>query len=135
VSGENTVTLDYFEFPFLGVISFPVGEMGTFDIFAGPVLAFNINAEIEQEITLSAMGASETVTETVDISDEVKGADFGGLIGAGLTFDLGQVMLFGEARWEYGFTQVIDDGDEDEDIKNMAFGFIAGVGIPLGKSE
>ncbi|UCG51597.1 MAG: PorT family protein [Candidatus Latescibacterota bacterium] len=133
VSGENTVTLDYFEFPILGVISFPVGTQARFDIFAGPALAFKTSAEAEIELTLTADGQSETEKETMDISDDVKGTDFGGIIGAGLTFDLQQVTLFFDARWEYGFTEIFEHPDDPE-LKNSAFSFIAGMGIPLAKS-
>lgn len=137
VSGENTVALDYFEFPLLGVVSFPVGDAATFDIFAGPVLAFNTNAELEQEVTLSANGYSETESEKIDISDDTKGTDFGGVLGAGITFKLERVSLFGEVRYEYGFTKIIESNgsNSDEDIKNSAFGFMVGVGIPLAKSQ
>jgi hypothetical protein len=129
VSGKNTVTLDYFEIPLLAVFSFPAGATTTFDVFAGPALAFKTAAEFETEVTLSVEGYSQTATETVDIGDEVNGTDFGGVLGAGLTFNLTTVSLFAEARWTFGFTNVPED--DDADFKNSAFGFMVGLGIPL----
>jgi len=133
VSGENTLTLDYFEFPLLAVFSFPISPTATFDLFAGPALAFNTNAEFGTEVTMSFLGESESTTEKTDISDDVEGTDFGGVLGAGVTFDLQSVVLFGEARWTYGFSK-IDKSSDNMDIKNSAFGFMVGVGIPLAKT-
>jgi hypothetical protein len=133
ISGENTVTLDYFEIPLLAVVSFPVGSTATFDVFAGPALAFNTKAEVVFEMTLSGFGESETDKETVDIKDDIEGTDFGGVLGAGFTFPLSTVVLFGEARMTYGFKDV--DKYEDSEIKNSVFGFIVGVGIPLAQSK
>ena len=130
VSGENTVTLDYFEIPLLGVVSFPISPTGTFDVFAGVALAFNTKAEIEREVILSATGI--TVTETIeeDLGDSTESTDFGGVLGGGVTFKLEHVVIFGEARWTYGFRKI----DKDGDIKNNAISFIVGLGIPLAKS-
>ncbi len=133
-SGENTLTFDYFEFPLLAVVSFPVSESATFDFFAGPALAFNTKAEVEFEMTISMDGESQTDAETEDIKDEVEGMDFGGVLGAGVSFDLDSVVLFGEARWTYGFKE-IDKSSDNLDIKNSAFGFMVGVGIPLASSQ
>jgi hypothetical protein len=130
LGGENTITLDYFEIPLLAVVSFPISPTATFDVFAGPAIAFNTKAEGESEQSLTFLGDTESSKETVDISDDIEGTDFGGVIGAGVSFDLARVVLFGEARWTYGFTE-IDKSVEAWDIKNSAFGFIVGVGIPL----
>jgi hypothetical protein len=134
ISGENTLTLDYFEIPLLAVLSFPAGESAAFEVFAGPAIAFNTKAEFETEVTLSVPGYSETETGKVDLSDDIKGTDFGGVLGAGFTFNLTSVSLFAEARWTMGFTKV-DDSADPGDIKNSAFGFMAGVGIPLAKTQ
>ena len=115
------------------VVSFPVGSTATFDLFAGPALAFNTKAEVEVEITMSALGETETDKETTDIKDDVEGTDFGGVLGAGFTFQLPTVVLFAEARMTYGFKDI--DKFEDSEIKNGVFGFIVGVGIPLAKSQ
>jgi hypothetical protein len=131
--GENTITLDYFEIPLLAVFSFPISPSATFDVFAGPALAFNTNAEGESEQSITFEGDTETISEKVDIKDDIEGTDFGGVLGAGVSFDLEKVVLFGEARWTYGFTK-IDKSDDAWDIKNSAFGFIVGVGIPLAKT-
>lgn len=133
ISGENTLTLDYFEIPLLAVFSFPVSPTATFDVFAGPALAFNTKAEWDAEFVISMAGDSEKESEKIDMKDNVEGMDFGGVLGAGVSFELPSVVLFGEARWTYGFKE-IDKSTDQMDIKNSAFGFMVGVGIPLAKT-
>ena len=112
-------------------MSFPFSPTGTFDLFAGGALAFKTNAEFETEVTLSANGISETETSKEDIGDSIEGTDFGGVLGGGVTYKLENVFLFGEARWTYGFSKIDKDG---ADLKNNAFSFMVGLGIPLAKS-
>jgi hypothetical protein len=133
VSGENTVTLDYVEVPLLVVVSLPVGSAATFDLFAGPALAFNTKAELEIETTVSAFGDSETERETIDVKDDLEETDFGGVLGAGFTFPMNTVVLFAEARMTYGFSDA--DKFDDSEIKNTALGITVGIGIPLAKSN
>jgi hypothetical protein len=115
---------DYIEFPLLAVVSFPTGPSGTFDIFAGPAAAFNVAAELEVEA--GGQSASEDI-------DNASSTDFGGVAGAGFTLALASVNLFADARWEWGFTDIVDV--EDADIKNSAFAFTVGVGFPLGGAK
>jgi len=119
---EMSFKLDYIEFPLLAVVSFPAGTSGTFDLFAGPAVAFNLNAELEVEA--EGQSASEDI-------ENASSTDFGGVVGAGFTLALTSVNLFADARWEWGFTNIVDS-DLDADIKNNAFGFMIGVGFPLG---
>ena len=120
-TADWTATLDYFEIPLLAVFSIPAGTSGIFDIFAGPAVGFNVTAKEKYE---SASGSEEA-----DIED-VTGTDFGGVLGVGFTLALDSMNLFADARWEMGFTNIIDV--EDADVKNNAFGFMIGVGFPLG---
>jgi hypothetical protein len=127
-TADQTITLDYFEIPLLAVLSFPAGTSGTFDIFAGPAIAFNVTAKSKYEWTRGG----ESGTEEADLED-VKGTDFGGVLGVGFTLGMDSMNLFADARWEMGFT-TIDDSEAEADIKNNAFAFMIGVGFPLGGS-
>lgn len=135
VSGENTVTLDYIEFPILGLVSLPLGTMGTFDFFAGPAFAFNTKAKWKSEAKMYLDGQRTTLwSESEDIKDHVKKLDIGLVFGAGFTLNLQELLVFGEARLTYGFTEFIEYDDPlmtNPDFKNRAFGVIVGLGIPL----
>ena len=120
---DMTFKFDYIEFPLLAVVSLPAGTSGTFDLFAGPAVAFNVAAELEVEA--EGQSASEDI-------ENASSTDFGGVVGAGFTLGLTSVDIFADARWEWGFTNILDV--EDSDIKNSAFAFMVGVGFPLGGS-
>ena len=125
-TADVTWKLDYFEIPLLAVVSFPAGPSGTFDIFAGPALAFNVSAKSTTEWTSDG----ESGTEEEDIED-IKSTEFSGVVGVGFTYALAKVNLFADARWEYGFTK-LDESEFEADAKNLGYGFMAGVGFPLG---
>jgi len=126
VSADMTWKIDYFAFPLLAVVSFPTSPSGTFNIFAGPAVGFNLSAKSEIEVT--ALG--QTQTETSDM-ENISSTDFGGVVGAGFTLALTSVNIFADARWEWGFT-TLDDGESAADVKNSALGFMVGVAFPLG---
>jgi len=128
-TADMTFKLDYFEIPILAVATFPAGPSGTFDIFAGPALGINLSGKQKTEWTAGGLSG----TDEEDIED-IKSTDFGGVVGVGFTYALSTVNLFADARWEMGFTSIVDDPEaEDEvDIKNMGFAFMVGVGFPLG---
>jgi outer membrane protein with beta-barrel domain len=130
ISGTNTLTLDYFEVPILGVMSFPTGPSSTFEVFAGPSFGFLSSAKIKEEAVGTFQGESQSQSQTTDLSDNFKGTDVGGVLGAGMSFRFGSRFLFAEGRWTPGFTE-IDDTGSGMDWKNNAFGFSAGIGFPL----
>jgi hypothetical protein len=128
-TADETYTLDYFELPLLAVFSIPAGTSGLFDIFAGPAVAFNVTAKQKSEWT----GMGDSGTDEADLED-IKGTDFGGVLGVGFTLMMDSMNLFADARWEMGFSSIVDVDEEDVDIKNQAFAFMIGVGFPLGGS-
>ena len=125
-TADETYTLDYFEVPLLAVISFPAGTSGIFDIFLGPAVAFNVTAKSKSEWT----GGGESGTDEEDLED-IKGTDFGGVVGLGFTLVMDSMNLFADARWEMGFSSIVDVEGADVDVKNQAFAFMVGVAFPL----
>jgi hypothetical protein len=123
-TADETYTLDYFELPLLAVFSLAAGTSGKFDIFAGPAFAFNVTAKQKSEWT----GEGESGTDEGDLED-IKSSDIGGVIGIGYTFGMESMNLFADARWEMGFSSIVDV--EDVDVKNNAFAFMLGVAFPL----
>ena len=125
VTPGNTVEvvnkLDYIEFPILFVYNLTNSETMAFNIFAGPTLGFNINAQSEAD------GG-----ESVDI-DNVQSFEFGAAIGAGLEKKMAGGKAFGiDARYSLGATSVIDV--EDVSVKNRGIGVMLSYSIPLGGS-
>ena len=112
--GTRTTSLDYIEIPVLAKYGFSTGGSFTPYVAAGPYLAFNMNAEVEQ-------GGN-----TTDISDSVKGTDFGlsGEVGADISgFNIG-------VRYDLGLTGINESTGSGfaggADTKNRAFFITAG---------
>jgi hypothetical protein len=120
--GDVTVKFDYVEVPLLAVGMYPINEMFTVSAFAGPAVAFNINAEAE---VVSTSG-----TTTTDLNDSIKSIDFGAVAGIGGAYDVGRMKILIDARLEMAFTK-FDDTGADRDIKNRNFAVTAGVAIPI----
>jgi len=115
---DSKIKLDYIEVPVMA--KFQLGPPGpvTPSLAIGPYLGFNVNAE--EEFTAGG------VTETNDISDAIKGTEFGGVAALGLDFNLGLTKLNATARYSYGFTSVWDDSDMDSD-RNAVFSIAVGI--------
>lgn len=133
---ELTIKLDYLEFPVLLMGHLPLGESGRISLFGGPTVGFNMNSEAEA----SFMGASASF----DIGDAISSFELGLTFGAGLSFNVGSVILGVDGRYGYGLTTVVDDdididedgipdfGGEDFDVINQGFAVMASIGFPLG---
>ena len=89
-------------------------------MFAGPAIAFNSTANFTVE------------EEDVDIGEFVKSTDFGGIVGAGVGFDVGAVDIIVDARYGFSFTEW-DDDPVPTDLKNSGFSLMAGVSIPFNQ--
>jgi hypothetical protein len=118
---EVVTKLDYIEFPILFVYNLTNSESMGFNLFAGPTLGFNINAQAEAD------GG-----ESADI-DNIKSFEFGAAIGAGLAKKMAGGKAIGlDARYTLGATSVVDV--EDVSVKNRGIGLMAFYQIPLGSS-
>lgn len=130
-TGEGTLELDYFDVPILAVLSAPAGEKARIGVLAGFSLGFSTSAKVVIDATVN----TTPLSFTQDL-DNVKSADFGGVLGGFVSVAAGQVDLVFDGRWTFGFTSV-DDGilatGEELDIKNSVISFTVGVGYPFGR--
>jgi opacity protein-like surface antigen len=136
VDAELTIKLDYIEFPVLLVANVPFGEGNRLSVFGGPTLGLNLGSEAEFSI--------DDFSADFDIGDAISSFEFGLTFGAGLSFDVGSVMVGVDGRYGFGLTTVIDDeadfdddgipdfGGDDLDVTNQGFAVMASVGFPLG---
>lgn len=110
--GEREIKLDYIEIPVVAKFDFILDNpLLTPHVYFGPYAGFNINAEQE---TSGGDGAG-----TIDIEDEVKGTDFGVVVGAGADITKFNVGI----RYSAGLTNTFEDGDG----KNGVISIVAGV--------
>ena len=122
---DATVKMDYIDVPVLLRYDIPVvGPIRPFFV-AGP--AFGVQAKCAFEA--SGEGASASVDcdnlDDSEIQFEKKTFDLSGVFGAGLDFRVGGSTLMVGARYEHGFSDVV----ENAAVKNRTWSIVAGLGF------
>ena len=125
---STTIKLDYIEVSALGKVSVPLGESSaSMHVLAGPVVAFNTKSE-----------ANVPIFGTVDLSEAVKGTDFGlaGGIGAEIPVSEGMTLSIA-ALYTLGLRSTAKDSDDEDlewegDVKNRALTVQIGLSFPMG---
>lgn len=133
---EANLTFFYFEFPLLAVISYPVLDFLTVSAMGGPVIGYCSKAEAKFEGLMGIEGVEGRWEggERRDIGDYTKDFDFGVVLAGGLAVDIGRVNILLESRWTRGISS-IDDSGSNYDVKNNAFSFMIGMGVPIGGTD
>lgn len=90
-------------------------------LFAGPAVSF---------LTKAADKSYENgvLYDEDDIKTYLKGTDISAVFGGGLEFTLDKIMLVLDVRYNLGFTDINNKGDETS-IKNKAIMIMAGIGF------
>lgn len=107
-SKDATLKLDYIQVPVLAKFSFAPGPAQP-NVYFGPYIGFPVKSE------LSGNGISlETDNEQTDL---------GGIVGAGVDFNVGLTTLNLGSRYSFGFTNAFDGGEG----KNSVISIVAGI--------
>jgi hypothetical protein len=122
------VAIDYVEVPVLLKFALSSGESIGVDLYAGGEVGFQVKCEFR-----TTAGASNTcerdATPSFDIS---KSVDFGGVVGAGLSYPLSSgASLRATALWDMGLSK-IDESAAKNDVKNEAILLTVGIAFGLG---
>ena len=131
---EVEAKVDYVEIPVLLVARLMDQNSSTRPIvYAGPAVSFETKCEFEGSVEgVSASVDCDRLSEVGGDEDiETKGTDFGLVFGGGVEFNAGSAVIILEGRYNVGLVD-INDTTDDEEIKNRAFSFMAGVGFPIG---
>ncbi len=128
VDVDLTASFDYVELPLLLVYTVPLKGSFRPIFYAGPVLSYTLNSELELSASLLSV--------SVDFGSLTHVNDFGGILGTGFEWDVGNAMITFDIRYQRGFTNVITTGDfeimgdtetiEADNIKNQGFSFLLG---------
>ena len=110
-SDEVKFKLTYVDVPFLVTAGPSSSGSARFNVFTGPQLSFKTKAE------LAGNGVKE------DVGDEVKGTDFGWVLGAGV--ESGRFSA--DARYTLGLTNIFSDEEDSDKPKNRVFSVMVGV--------
>lgn len=115
---ELTWKLNYLDIPVLFKYRFPTEGSTRPNLFAGPVGSIKMSAKAKAE--------EGGVEEEEDVSDIVKGFDFGLAFGGGLDFAMSSTTLTFDVRYTLAMTEW-PDVDGDASIKNN--GWLVMVGL------
>jgi hypothetical protein len=121
IDADVTIELDYFEFPVVGMATFPAGPLGV-NGYGGFSVGYNASSKAVVEI-----GGT---TDSINIDALVKGADLSVVLGLGLTSEAGPVSIVVDGRFEYSLEDINSAGTGE--IRNGTFFFMAGLTIPTG---
>lgn len=113
------VNLSYLEIPVLAKLTIPTQSSVKPNLFAGPCFAIKMSGKVKAEY------AGESDEEDIE---DMKGTDFGLVIGAGVDFGLGAPGIGKftvDVRYTLGLTTISDF--EDEDVKNGVISLMFGI--------
>lgn len=122
----NGISLTYAQVPLLLRLSPGSGLPIAPHMYAGPYFGLRIRCQIDTGPGDSDCDDVGSVnTETVDV---------GGIVGGGLDFDVGGVVLTAGARYGFGVSKVaeFDTGTVRESARNGSFSIYAGLAIRFG---
>jgi hypothetical protein len=136
--GTMYAYFDYIEVPLMAVFEFDATDDAKVRLrgYAGTTFGFKANAEVRLEGTAEVelqdtSIRSESIDETRDVTDLVKSFEFGLIFGGAVYWDIGDVDLLIESRWERGLT-TIDNTTQYQDIYTSNINLMFGVSVPFG---
>jgi len=123
---EGETSLDYLEFWGMVIGHLEVADQWELKGYLGVSLGNLLNAEVE--------GTANGEPIKLDVSDGLKSADWAGLVGGGIAYEIDPVVLTLDFFAELSFVD-INASVLDTDFKNRAYYTMLGVAIPLGGVE
>jgi len=121
---DNKISMSYVEVPLMLRILFSDARTSPY-IMAGPSFGFVMSAKVS--------ATENGVTNERDMKSEVKALDFGLGFGAGVNMAMGRNVVFFEARYALGSSDINDfPGSNNPTVKTRGIQFFAGYLIPLG---
>jgi len=136
--GTVYAKINYIEVPLLAVFRFDAVDSGNLRIhgLAGPTFALKTDAKgsLEGQGRIKLQDESYRlvdVDQEDDLRNRVKNFEFGILIGAAVYWDIGNVDLVFESRWERGLT-TIDNTTLYRDIETSNVCLMFGFSYPFG---
>ena len=129
---EIDFKLAYLEMPLLFKVPFSTSPTKPY-VIGGPTIGYLLSSNLE----VTVLGV-KVIDE--DVKEETKNLDYGVIIGAGVSFQMGNTSVFVEARYALGLVDVSDLEEEDieedvpnlEELKTKGIHIMAGVTFPLG---
>lgn len=128
---DATFELTYVQVPLLLQYHFPVEGSVSPRLFAGPAVAFELACDVS-----GSDGSTNVSLSCDDFADfgfdlDTKSADFGLTFGAGVDIAAGSATVTLDGRYDMGLSEIVEF-EGVSGLKNRAWEFFAGVGLPFG---
>jgi opacity protein-like surface antigen len=124
---ESTLHLKYAELPALLKLSLNKGGINPY-VVGGLTVARLLDAKEEMGDEFVEMGFEKER----DVTDEIKGFDFGLTYGAGLSIPFAGWGFFAEGRYSRGLSDINDAPEHLFDVKTKGWQFLGGVVFEIG---
>ena len=120
----DAIQIDYVEVPLLLRLGLGVGTGPSPHIYAGPYFGYKLDCSVQ--------GTSADCDDVPGVS--TKSVDIGGIVGGGLDFAFGPLVLTAGLRYGFGVSNVADFefGSVRESAKNGTFAIYTGLAIRFG---
>lgn len=129
---ETTFELSYVEVPLLLQFHFPVEGGVSPRLFVGPAVAFEVGCDVSGSDGTTSVSLSCDEFDDFGFDLDTKSADFGLTFGAGLDVAAGSAIVTLDGRYDMGLSDILEF-EGVSGVKNRAWGFFVGVGLPLGR--
>ena len=129
INVEMTPSFDFLELPILLKYTFSGSDKFRPCVFLGPSIGIVMNSELKISVGWLSSG--------IDMSSFTSDADFGIVAGAGIGYETKYGLLTFDARFQRGFTNILESADFDvngseqsitvDEFKHYGFAFLAGI--------
>lgn len=129
---KDQIIFNYLEVPILVKVVLGGNEGAGFFVTAGPSFGYALSGKTKSEYTIN--GETEKDEDSIDFDEDDGFARFelSASLGAGVNIPVGPGILFFEARYLLGLSD-LDSDEDDFTIKNGGIGIGAGILIRMGQ--
>lgn len=97
---------------------------------AGPAVSYAVDGRIRTRAT--GIFSTKPIDIDLNYGSTLNRWDFSGIVGAGLAIDAGAGKLFGEVRYEHGFSRQVEVPILNLNIRNRGVAVSLGYSFPIG---
>lgn len=117
------------EVPLLLKVNLTDGAVQPYFI-AGPAVSYAVNGRIRTRGT--GLFSTRPIDIDLNYGNTLNRWDISGVVGAGLAFDAGAGKLFGEVRYEHGFSRQVQVPVLNLNVRNRGVAVSLGYSFPIG---
>jgi Outer membrane protein beta-barrel domain len=131
IGARVNTTVKYIDMPLAIKYNFGNTEGVHFYGMAGPTLGYAMSGQLESYAKVLIVDVKLSTTPIDLTAQNYKRFEVGGMLGAGVSFPIGNGNLFMDARYTHSFMDVYEVPVVGAKVRNQGFGFSLGYSINL----